>query len=96
MARGTYLRASAAQAIHQALWLQVGVPALAGGIPLPMEKAEHVWAWQNDQCFVSPRMLQFKDRPSTLLSGSRKDVIRTTQAKVNLLDVLSQLRGQTV
>lgn len=38
------LRASAAQAVHQALWLQVGVPALAGGVPLPMEKAEHVWA----------------------------------------------------
>lgn len=38
------LRASAAQAVHQALWLQVGVPALARGVFLPVEKAEHVRA----------------------------------------------------
>lgn len=97
VARGTYLRASAAQAVHQALWLQVGVPALAGGVSLPMEKAEHVRAWQTKQGFVSSRRLQPKDHASSLLfSGSRKDVIWTTQAKVSLLDMLSQSGGQNV
>lgn len=38
------LGASAAEAVHQTLRLQVGVPALTGGVSLPMEKAEHVWA----------------------------------------------------
>lgn len=87
MTRGTYLRAGTAQAVHQALWLQVGVPALARGVSLSMEKAEHVWAWQTDQCHVSPRRLQPKDPVSfLLLSSSRRDVIWATQAKENLLD----------
>lgn len=38
------LGAGTAQAVHQALGLQVGVPALARGVSLPVEKAEHVWA----------------------------------------------------
>lgn len=62
VARGTYLGTRAAKAVHQALWLQVGVPALARGVFLPVEKAEHVWAWQTNQCFVSSRRLQ----PETL------------------------------
>lgn len=86
VARGTYLGAS----IHQALGLQVGVPALAGGIPLPVKEAEHVWAWQTNQCFVSPRRLQPEvPASSLLLSGSRKDVIWTTQVKENPRDMLS-------
>lgn len=81
-ARGTYLGASAAKAVHQALRLQVGVPALAGGVSLPMEKAEHVWAWQSNQCFVSPRRLQpGVPASSLLLSDSRKDVIWTLKQK---------------
>lgn len=63
MARGTYLGTRAAKAVHQALWLQVGVPALARGVFLPVEKAEHIWAWQTNQCCVSPRRLQPKTRP---------------------------------
>lgn len=81
-ARGTYLGASAAEAVHQTLRLQVGVPALAGGVSLPMEKAEHVWAWQTNQYFVSPRRLQPGVPASSLLrSGSRKDVIWTLKQK---------------
>lgn len=88
-ARGTYLGAGTAQAVHQALGLQVGVPALARGVSLPVEKAEHVWAWQTNQCFVSPRRLQPKVPASSLLSGSRKDVIWTMQTKGNPWDILS-------
>lgn len=69
VARGTYLRTRAAKAVHQALWLQVGVPALAGGVFLPMEKAEHVWAWQTNQCFVSPGRLQPKTLPHPSFFG---------------------------
>lgn len=40
--QGTCLRAAAADAVHQPLWLQIGVPALARAVLLAIEVAEHI------------------------------------------------------
>lgn len=73
------------------------MPALTGGVSLPVEKAEHIWTWHTNQRFVSPGRLQPKDPASCLLlSGSRKDVVWTRQAEENPPDVLSQSRAENI